>query len=129
MQAFYLARAVLTRAVEGELMRRNLEPCVRKSSRLNLVLRVHQNVEHLTTFFADEVLVALDQRIEMLRASQHQDLKLFVRNQLLQVTVNGPEAYVGQTSAHLVIDLIGGWMGGIVFDCIPDNFQLLRIPW
>ena len=43
-------------------MGRNLKSSVRESSRLDLVLGVHQNIVYLAALFADKVLVALDQR-------------------------------------------------------------------
>ena len=45
-------------------MGRDLKSSVRESSRLDLVLGVHQNIVYLAAFFADKVLVALDQRID-----------------------------------------------------------------
>jgi hypothetical protein len=62
---------MLACAVKRDLMGGNLESWVRKFSRANLVPRVDQNIEHSTALFADEMLMALDQRIEMLRASEH----------------------------------------------------------
>src|SRR5262245_66261953 len=57
-----LPRAMFACAVEDGLMGRNLKPSVRESSRLDLVLGVHQNIVYLAALFADKVLVALDQR-------------------------------------------------------------------
>jgi hypothetical protein len=110
-------------------MRSNLESCVRKSSGSNLVLRVDQNIEDPAALFTDEMLMALDERIEMLRASQHQHLELFVSDQFLQITIDGSKAYVGQTFTYFIVNLIGSRMGIIVFNGIPDNLQLLRISW
>ena len=76
-------------AVEGGLMGGDLESPVRQSSRLDLVLRVDQNIVYLPALFADKMLVGLDQRVEMLRTPQHQDLELFVRDQFLQVPIDG----------------------------------------
>ena len=108
-------------------MRSHLEARVRKPGRRDLVFAVDQNIEHLAALFTDEVLMALDERIETLRTPQHQYLKLFVRDQLLQVAVNGSEADVGQTLPHSVINLVGGRMGIIAFDGVPDNFQLFCV--
>jgi len=75
------------------------------------------------------MLMALDERIEMLRASQHQHLEFFVRDQLLQITINRPKAYVRQTFAYFVVNLIGSRVGIIVLNRLPDNLQLFRISW
>ena len=115
-------------AIESGLMGSDLESAVR-SSRRNIVLRVHQNIEHPATLFTDEMLMALNQRIEMLRASQHQHLEFLVRHQFLQITINRPEAYVGQTFAYFIVNLIGGRVGIIVLNRLPDNLQLFRISW
>jgi len=123
-----LARAMLAGAIKRQLMRSNLEARVRKPGRRDLVFGLYQDIEYLAALFTDEMLMALDERIETLRSPQHQHLKLFVRDQLLQIAVNGPEADVGQTLPHFVIDLVGGRMGIIVFDGVPHNFQLFCIP-
>jgi hypothetical protein len=124
-----LARAMLAGTIESGLMGRNLESSVRQSSRRDIVLRVDQNIEYPAALFTDEMLMALDERIEMLRASEHQHLELFVGDQFLQVTIDGSKAYVGQTFAHLIINLIGSRVGTIVLDRLPDNLQLFRISW
>jgi hypothetical protein len=59
---------MLAGTIEGGLMGRDLKSPARKSIRFNLVLRVHQNIVYLAALFADKMLVALDQRVEMLRA-------------------------------------------------------------
>ena len=100
---------------------------MRKPCRRDLVFGVDQNIEHPAALFTDEMLMALDERIETLRPPQHQYLKLFVSNQLLQVSVNGSEADVGQTLSHSLIDLVGGRMGTIAFDGVPDDFQLFCV--
>lgn len=110
-------------------MGRNFKSPVRKSSRLDLVLGIHQNIVHLAALFANKMLVALDQRIEMLRASQHQDLELFVCNQFLQIAIDGSEAHVGQTLADFSVNLIRRWMRAVVFDRFPNNFQLFGVSW
>jgi len=69
---------MLAGTVESGLMGRNLESSVRQSSRRDIVLGVDQNIEHPAALFADEMLMALDERIEMLRAAKHQHLELFV---------------------------------------------------
>jgi hypothetical protein len=115
--------------VEGELMRSNLESCVGKSSWPNVVLRVNQNIEYPAALFTDEMLVTLDERIEMLRAPQHQHLELFVSDQFLQIPINRSKAHVGQTFAHFIVNLVRSRMGIIAFNRIPDNLQLLCISW
>ena len=121
--------ATLAGAIESGLMRSDLEPCVRQSSRRNIVLQVDQNIEHPAALFTDEMLMALDEGIEMLRASEHQYLELFVGDQFLQIAINGAKAYIGQTFTHLIVNLIGSRVGTIAFDRLPDNSQLLRISW
>jgi hypothetical protein len=107
----------------------DLESPVRKSSRLDLVLRVDQNVVYLPALFADKMLVALDQGVEMLHPPQHQHLELFVRNQFLQVTIDGSEAHVRQTLADFVVNLIRRRMRTVVLDRFPNNFQLFGVSW
>jgi len=110
-------------------MRRDLKPSVREPRRLNLVLRVDQNIVYLAALFADKMLVAFDQRVEVLRAPQHQHLQLFVRDQLLQVAINGSKAHVGQTRADFVVNLIRRRMRVVVLDRFPNNFQLFGVSW
>ena len=97
---------MLAGAIEGSLMGRNLKSPVREPNRFDLVLRVDQNIVYLAALFADKMLVAFDQRVKMLRTPQHQHLELFVRDQLLQVAINGSKAHVGQTRANFVVNLI-----------------------
>ena len=89
-----------------------MNPRVRQSSRRNIVLRVDQNIEYPAAFFTDEMLMALDERIEMLRAPQHQHLEFFVGDQFLQITIDCPKTYVRQTFAHFIVDLIRSRVGG-----------------
>ncbi len=110
-------------------MRSNSESCVGKSSWPNLVVRVDQNIEYPAALFTDEMLVALDERIEMLRAPQHQHLELFVSDQFLQIAINGSKAHVGQTFAHFIVNLVRSRMGIIAFNRVPDNLQLFCISW
>lgn len=69
---------MLAGAIENGLMGGNLESSMRQSSRHNIVLGVDQNIKYPAALFTDEMLMALDERIEMLRASEHQHLELFV---------------------------------------------------
>lgn len=69
---------MLAGAIESGLMGGDLESSVRQSSRRNIVLGVDQNIKYPAALFTDEMLMALDERIEMLRASEHQHLELFV---------------------------------------------------
>ena len=124
-----LADAMLTGTIESGLMRSDLEPRVRQSSRRNIVLLVDQNIEHPAALFTDEMLMALDERIEMLRPSEHQHLELFVGDQFLHIAINGAKADIGQSFTHLIVNLIGSRVGIVAFDRLPDNSQLLRISW
>jgi hypothetical protein len=107
----------------------DFESPVRKSSRLDLVLRIDQNVIYLAALFTDKMLVALDQRIEMLRAPEHQHLELFVCNQFLQVAIDCSEANVGQALADFIVNLIRRRMRAVVLDRFPNNFQLFGVSW
>ena len=69
---------MLAGTIESGLMGGDLESSVRQSSRRNIVLGVDQNIEYPAALFTDEMLMALGERIEMLRASKHQHLELFV---------------------------------------------------
>lgn len=69
---------MLAGAIESGLIGGNFESSVRQSSRRNIVLGVDPNIEYPAALFTDEMLMALDERIEMLRASEHQHLELFV---------------------------------------------------
>jgi len=46
----------------GRNLKSSVRDSVRESSRLDLVLGVHQNTVYLAALFADKVLVALEQR-------------------------------------------------------------------
>ena len=120
---------MLAGTIESGLMGSDLESAVRKSSWPNIVLGVDQNIEDPAAFFTNEMLVALDQRVEMLRASQHENLELFIRDQFLQVAIDGSEAHVGQTLADFVVDLIRRWMRIIIFDRVPNTLQLFGVSW
>ena len=119
---------MLARAIKSGLVRGDLESPVRQSSRFDLVFGVDQNIKNLATLFANEMLMAFDQRIEMLRASQHQHLELFVSDQFLEIAINRAQAHVGQTLAHLIINLIRSWVRFVVLDRLPDNLKLFRVP-
>ena len=69
---------MLAGAIESGLMGGDLESSVRQSSRRNIVLGVDQNIEYPAALFTDEMLMPLDERIEMLRASKHQHLEFFI---------------------------------------------------
>lgn len=120
---------MLARAIESGLVGSDLEPSVRKSSGFNIVLRVDQNIEDPAALFTNEMLMTFNQRIEMLRASQHEHLELFISDQFLQITINGSKAHIGQTFAHLTVNLICSRVGIVVFNRLPDDLQLFRISW
>ena len=102
-----LTRTTLAGAVESELMRGDLEAGVWEFSRSNLIPGVHQNVKHPAAFLADKMLMPLYQGIEMLRAADHQYLEFLVGNKLLQVPVDGAEAYVRKSFPYSGVDLVG----------------------
>jgi hypothetical protein len=122
-----LAGAMLAGTVESELMGSDLEACVWKFSWLDFISRGHQNIKHAAAFLADKMLMACHEGIEMLRPAQHQYLKFFVCNEFLQVSVDGPEAYVWKAFAYPRVNLIGRRMGAIILDGLPDYFELFRI--
>ena len=107
----------------------DLESSVRKSSGFNIVFRVDQNIEDTAALLTNEMLMTFDQRIEMLRASEHQHLELLVSNQFLQITVNGSKADIGQTLAHLTVNLVRSRVGGVISYRFPDDLELPRISW
>ena len=73
------------------------------------------------------MLVALDQRIEMLRASDHQDLQLLIGDHLLQIAIDGAKTDMGRLFAHPRVKLIGGRMRLIILNDEPNQFELFRI--
>ena len=107
----------------------DFESPMRKSSRLDLVLRINQDIIYLAALFADKMLVAFDQGVKMLRSPQHQHLELFVCNQFLQVAINRPETNVGQALADFIVNLIRRRMRAVVLDRFPNNFQLFGVSW
>ena len=77
--------------VKSELMRGHSEPFVGQLDRLDFSLILEHDIVDPIAYFANKMLMLLDQRIEMLRPAAHQDLQLLIRNQLLQVPVNCAE--------------------------------------
>src|SRR5574341_1016020 len=75
-----LRRAVLTGAVESQLVRSHLETLFRKLRRLDFSRGVQEDVKHPLARFTDKVLMPANQWIEMLRTAEHQDLKPFRGN-------------------------------------------------
>ena len=59
-------------------MRSHFESFIGQLDRCYFFLRIDQHIEYPGAALANEMLVALDQRIEMLRAADHQDLQLVV---------------------------------------------------
>ena len=108
-------------------MRGDLEACVWKFSRLNFIPGINQNVKHAAAFLTDEMLMAGHKWIETLRPAQHQYLKFLVENKLLQVAIDGSEAYVWKAIAYSRVNPVRRRMGGIILDGLPDNFELFRV--
>lgn len=115
---------MLASAVKRRLMGGDFETFVRQLGRLEIVFRIDDHIEHAVTSFADEVLMPTDERIEMLRAPEDENLKFFVGNQFLQIAVNRAETDVGQLFAHLIIDLIRGRVRLVALNGMPNNFEL-----
>ena len=67
-------RAVLADTVESELVRRHSEAFVGEFSRRDLSLVIDHHIKDPIAALADEMLVASNQRIEMLRPAEHQHL-------------------------------------------------------
>ena len=99
---------MLASAIKRQLMGGNFETFVRQFGGLELVFRIDDHIEHAVTNFADEVLMPPDERIEMLRAPEDENLKFFIGNQFLQIAVNRAETDVGQLFAYFIVDLVGG---------------------
>jgi len=73
--------------VKSELMRGHFETLVGQLDRLDFSLILEHNIVDPIAHFANKMLMLLDQRVEMLRPSAHQELQLLIRNPLLQVPV------------------------------------------
>ena len=56
----------------------------------------------------------------MLSPSEGQDLEFFFSHQFLKIAVDRAEADVGQRATHLVVDLVGGRVRGVVFHRLPN---------
>src|SRR4030095_13211154 len=119
-----LGRAMFAGAVEGKLMGSHLETFVRQFGGLYLFLAIEQDVINAVAAFADEMLMPLHQRIEMLRAPAHQNLKSLIGDQFLQVTINCSETDARHFLAYLFVNLIRRRMRLIILDSVPDNFKL-----
>ena len=65
---------MLASPIESELMRGDLKAGVRKFSRPDFIPSIDQNIKHPAAFLTDEMLMALYQRIEVLRPPDHQHL-------------------------------------------------------
>ncbi len=107
-------------------MRADLEANMGEFSGPDLIIRIQHNIEYPTALFANEMLMPFHQRVESLRASEHQYLEFLVRYQLLQVAINGPQAHIGQSLSDLVINLVCRRMRGIILDRLPDHLSSLH---
>jgi len=121
------SRAALADTVESELVRGYSEAFVGKFGRRELSLVIDLHVEDPIAALADEMLVAPNQWIEMLRSPEHQHLEFIIGHQFLQIAVNGAETDARRLFPHPIVDLIGGGMRGVVFDGVPDQLELLGI--
>ena len=81
--------------VKSELMRGHFETLVGQLDRLDFSLILEDDIVDPIAYFANKMLMLLDQRVEMLRPAAHQDLQLLIRNQLLQVPI-----YCAETDAR-----------------------------
>ena len=114
------SRAVLADTVESELVRGDSKTFVGEFRRRDLSLVIDHHVEDPIAALADEMLVASNQRIEMLCPAEHQHLQFIIGDQFLQIAVNGAETDAGQLFPHPIVDLIGSRMRRVVFDSVPD---------
>ena len=105
-------------------MRGYFKTLVRQFDRLDLSLIVDQHIIDAIAPLANKMLVPLDQRIEVLRTPAHQDLKLFIGHQFLQVAINRPEADVRHFLPHPIVNLIRRRMRFVVSHGIPNDLQL-----
>ena len=101
---------MLADTVERELVRGHFESIVGELDRLEFPLLIDHDIEHAVAALANKMLMAREQRIEMLRPPEHQDLQLFIGNQFLQITIDRTQTNVGQFFPHPIVDLIGGGM-------------------
>jgi hypothetical protein len=122
-----LIQTVLADTVESELMRGHSEAFVGEFGRRDLSLVIDHHVEDPIAALANEMLVASNQRIEMLRSAEHQHLQFLIGHEFLQIAVDGAETDAGQFFPHSIVDLIGGGMRRVVFDSVPNQFELLGI--
>jgi len=121
------SRAALADTVESELVRGHSEAFVGEFRRRDLSLMIDHHIENPIAVLTDEMLVAPNQRIEMLRPAEHQHLQFIIGHEFLQIAVNGAETDAGQLLPHSIVDLIGGGMRRVIFNSMPDQFELLGI--
>lgn len=119
--------AVFAQAVKSELVRGYFETFVRQLGRFDLFVTVDQHIENAVATLADEVLMTLNQRIEMLRPAEHQHLQPVVGNQLLQIAIYGAQTDARGFLAHPIVNLIGCWVSLIVLNGKPNQLELLGI--
>lgn len=110
---------------ESQLMGSDRKALVRQGRRKDLFRTIHEDVKYAATFFADKMLMTLDEGVKMLRSPDGQDLQLFFSNELLQIPIDGSQTDVGHFFSDLLVDLVCRRMRSLVFDGLPNNFKLL----
>jgi hypothetical protein len=92
---------VFTPAEERQAVGGNRKPRIRQAAQQLPILRVQVNIVDLITLLADEVLVLCHERIEVLGATEGQDLQFTVADELLEVPVNRSQTDTRQLRADL----------------------------
>src|ERR671915_142257 len=92
IRSYRSRRAPPTRTIERELVGSYLKALMRQFGGLDLFLIFDPDIVNTIAFFANEMLVALHERIEMLRPSSHQYLQLLVDNEFLQIPIDCSKA-------------------------------------
>jgi hypothetical protein len=105
----------------------NGETLIRKTVQKLPLVRVQVDVIDLIAILADKVLMFGNKRIEMLRAADSDHLKPALPDKLLQISVYGAEADIGESASNLQENLIRRRMRCLVLHRIPNKFQLLGL--
>lgn len=99
---------MLADTIKRELVGSYFESFVGELDRLDLFLLIDHDIEHAVTALANKMLMARDQRIEMLRPPEDQHLQLVIGNQFLQITIDRTQTDTRQLFPHAIVDLFGG---------------------
>jgi hypothetical protein len=92
-----LGCALFAGAVKRKLVRAHLESLGWKRGRKDFFCRLNKNVIDAAAAFTDEVIVAVHERIEMLRTAQFKHLKSLFGGDLLEIPINRSETVLGMS--------------------------------